>query len=192
MLDNTIPPPTSVLSSIDLMSQPTVPMQRESFAGEYVRAPQERGRSPLAVGWVGSVKSLLVNQGNVKPNMTRWGDRIKLKDKMRSRATNWDSSHSHTSNTLMLFHSPRIIPAIALLNQLVYRSICGWKCTAISSFCSRCRMTDILIQRKLTVPRMNRERNSNAICILFPQANKWSSLRYQVYIFDITNPLPLL
>jgi len=57
------------------MSQPTVPMQRESFAGEYVRAPQERGRSPLAVGWVGSVKSLLVNQGNVKQNMTRLGDR---------------------------------------------------------------------------------------------------------------------
>ncbi len=62
LLDNTIPPPTPVLSSIDLMSQPTAPMQRESFAGEYVRAEQERVRSPVAVGWVGPVTSLLVNQ----------------------------------------------------------------------------------------------------------------------------------
>jgi hypothetical protein len=61
LLDNTILPPTSVLSSINLMLQPTVPMQRESFAGEYVRTPQERVRSLLGVGWVGSVKFLLAN-----------------------------------------------------------------------------------------------------------------------------------
>src|SRR4028119_1679542 len=72
LLDNTIPPPTSVLSSVNLMLQPTASMQRELFAGEYVRSKQERVRSPLAVGLVGSVKSLLVNH-QVKPNMTRLG-----------------------------------------------------------------------------------------------------------------------
>jgi hypothetical protein len=69
LLDNTILPPTSVLSSINLMLQPTVPMQRESFAGEYVRTPQERVRSLLGVGWVCQVLAC-ESLGNVKSNMT--------------------------------------------------------------------------------------------------------------------------
>ncbi|MEG5170843.1 hypothetical protein [Microcoleus sp. B3-D7] len=36
-------------------------------------------QSPFAVSWVESVKSLLVNQGNVKPNMTRLGDRARVR-----------------------------------------------------------------------------------------------------------------
>ena len=75
LLDNTIPPPTSVLSSVNLMLQPTASMQRELFAGEYAKTEHWNECDRLAVGWVESVKALLVNQGNVKLNMARLGDR---------------------------------------------------------------------------------------------------------------------
>jgi hypothetical protein len=52
-----------------------LPLTEGRAASEHTKVEQERVRSPLAVGWVELVKSLLVNQGNVKPNMTRWGDR---------------------------------------------------------------------------------------------------------------------